>query len=48
MVFITEGFFDVAIESWPEWDICILTCKVVILKKAIDETSILIWWLKVL
>ena len=21
MVFITEGFFEVAIESWPEWDI---------------------------
>ena len=20
MVFITEGFFEVAIESWPEWD----------------------------
>ena len=25
-----------------------LTCKVVILKKAIAETSILIWWLKIL
>ena len=21
MVFITEGFFEVATESWPEWDI---------------------------
>ena len=21
MVFITEGFFEVAIESWPEWDL---------------------------
>ena len=21
MVFATEGFFEVAIESWPEWDI---------------------------
>ena len=21
MVFITDGFFDVAIESWPEWDL---------------------------
>ena len=20
MVFTTEGFFEVAIESWPEWD----------------------------
>ena len=20
MVFITEAFFEVAIESWPEWD----------------------------
>ena len=20
-VFITEGFFEVAIESWPEWDL---------------------------
>ena len=19
MVFITDGFFDIAIESWPEW-----------------------------
>ena len=23
MVFITEGFFEVAIKSWPEWDIYI-------------------------
>ena len=23
MVFITERFFEVAIESWPEWDLCI-------------------------
>ena len=21
MVFITEGFFKVAIESWPDWDL---------------------------
>ena len=21
MVFINEGFFEVAIESWPEWDL---------------------------
>ena len=21
MVFIIEGFFEVAIESWPEWDL---------------------------
>ena len=21
MVFITERFFEVAIESWPEWDL---------------------------
>ena len=21
MVLITEGFFEVAIESWPEWDL---------------------------
>ena len=21
MVFLTEGFFEVAIESWPEWDL---------------------------
>ena len=21
MVFITEGFFEVAIESWPQWDL---------------------------
>ena len=21
MLFITEGFFEVAIESWPEWDL---------------------------
>ena len=21
MVFITDGFFDIAIESWPEWDL---------------------------
>ena len=21
MVFITEGFFEVAIESWPKWDL---------------------------
>ena len=21
MVFITEGFFEVATESWPEWDL---------------------------
>ena len=21
MVFITEGFFEVAIEGWPEWDL---------------------------
>ena len=21
MGFITEGFFEVAIESWPEWDL---------------------------
>ena len=21
MVFITEGFLEVAIESWPEWDL---------------------------
>ena len=21
MVFITEGFFEVVIESWPEWDL---------------------------
>ena len=21
MVFTTEGFFEVAIESWPEWDL---------------------------
>ena len=21
MVFITDGFFDGAIESWPEWDL---------------------------
>ena len=21
MVFITDAFFDVAIESWPEWDL---------------------------
>ena len=21
MVFITEGFFEVAIGSWPEWDL---------------------------
>ena len=21
MVFITEGFFELAIESWPEWDL---------------------------
>ena len=21
MVFITEGFFEVAIESWPEWNL---------------------------
>ena len=21
MVFITEEFFEVAIESWPEWDL---------------------------
>ena len=21
MIFITEGFFEVAIESWPEWDL---------------------------
>ena len=21
MVFITEGFFEVAIENWPEWDL---------------------------
>ena len=20
-VFITDGFFEVAIESWPEWDL---------------------------
>ena len=33
MVFTTEGLFEVAIESWPEWDlnpyiyICIYTCR---------------------
>ena len=33
MVFTTEGFFEVAIESWPEWDLsprplnCVLTLK---------------------
>ena len=21
MVFITEGFLEVALESWPEWDL---------------------------
>ena len=21
MIFTTEGFFEVAIESWPEWDL---------------------------
>ena len=21
MVFITKGFFEVAIEKWPEWDL---------------------------
>ena len=21
MVFTTEGFFEVAIETWPEWDL---------------------------
>ena len=21
MVFTTEGFFEVAIQSWPEWDL---------------------------
>ena len=21
MVFITDGFFEVAVESWPEWDL---------------------------
>ena len=21
IVFITEGFFEIAIESWPEWDL---------------------------
>ena len=21
MVFTTEGFFEIAIESWPEWDL---------------------------
>ena len=21
MVFNTEGFFEIAIESWPEWDL---------------------------
>ena len=21
MVFATDGFFEVAIESWPEWDL---------------------------
>ena len=21
MVFTTDGFFEVAIESWPEWDL---------------------------
>ena len=21
MVFNTEGFFEVAVESWPEWDL---------------------------
>ena len=21
MVFTTEGFFEVAIENWPEWDL---------------------------
>ena len=21
MVFTTEGFFEVTIESWPEWDL---------------------------
>ena len=21
MVFVTGGFFEVAIESWPEWDL---------------------------
>ena len=21
ILFITEGFFEVAIESWPEWDL---------------------------
>ena len=21
MVFTTEGFFEVAVESWPEWDL---------------------------
>ena len=21
MVFTTEGFFEVALESWPEWDL---------------------------
>ena len=26
MVFTTEGFFEVAIESWPEWDLN-RTCK---------------------
>ena len=21
MIFITAGFFEVAVESWPEWDL---------------------------
>ena len=27
MVFITEGFFEVAIESWPEWDLKLCNCN---------------------
>ena len=30
MVFITGGFFEVAIESWPAWDLNSLSCTYII------------------
>ena len=27
MVFTTEGFFEVAIDSWPEWDLNSITTE---------------------
>ena len=26
MIFITEGVFEVAIESWLEWSVCVCVC----------------------